>query len=117
MRKKILLPLLGICIGSALLVSWLRADEVVVKSDTKLDFKDQLSASQLLHSKVLDRSGQKIGEIEDIVIDPNSGRIQFAVLKLSGDLADNGKYTPVPFALLKLSDMSAKTDVFGHRDL
>ena len=61
--------------------------------------------------------GKKIGEVEDIVLDPTSGRIQFAVLKLSGDLADNGKYTPVPFALLKISDTSAKADVFGHRDL
>src|SRR5204862_573204 len=50
-------------------------------------------------------------------IDPNSSRIQFAVLKLSGDLADNGKYAPVPFSLLKRSDMSAKTDLFGHHDL
>jgi sporulation protein YlmC with PRC-barrel domain len=123
--RKLLLPAITLCVSTSLFVSGARADDKVVqerttttvKTESTLDFKDHMNASQLLHSKVLDRSGQKIGELEDIVLDPNTGRIQFGVIKLSGDLADNGKYTPVPFSLLKISDTSAKADVFGHRDL
>jgi sporulation protein YlmC with PRC-barrel domain len=121
--KKFLIPAMALCVGGSLLLCSVGADEKGYKTTTTvvtpsaLDFKDHMNVSQLLHSKVVDQSGQKIGELEDIVLDPNSGRIQFGVLKLSGDLADSGKYAPVPFSLFKLSDMSTKTDVFGHHDL
>ena len=115
--RRLLLPAI-LCMGSSLLLGPIRADQVTttVTTDSKVDLKNQMSASQVLHSRVVDRSGQKIGDVEDLVLDPTSGRIQFAVLKLSGDLADNGKYTPVPFTLLKPSD-TTKKDMFGHQDL
>ena len=47
---------------------------------------------------------------------PAIGKAEFAVIKLTGDLADNAKYTHVPFSLLKFSD-TQKKDIFGHRDL
>jgi sporulation protein YlmC with PRC-barrel domain len=124
MRKTFLLPAITLCVGGSLFVSSVRAADTVfsertttVRTESTKDLMNQMSASQLLHSKIVDRAGQKIGELEDIVLDPNSGRVQFGVIKLSGDLADGGKYTPVPFSLIKLSDISTKTDVFGHHDL
>src|SRR5258706_3077929 len=112
MKHRFLIPTVGLCMASALLTSPLRADQ----TRTIYDQKNPINVSQVLHARVLDQSGQKIGDVEDIVVDPNTGRAQFAVIKLSGDLADRGKYTPVPFSLLKFSDTDKK-DVFGHRDL
>jgi len=119
MKYRYLLPTVAICVGSSFLASTVGADQTYKsKSDTTRTFHQQntLNISQVLHSRVLDRSGQRIGDVEDIVVDPTSGRIQFAVLKLNGDLADHGKYTPVPFTLLKPSDTDKK-DMYGHRDL
>jgi sporulation protein YlmC with PRC-barrel domain len=123
MRRTFLLPAITLCVSGSLFVSGVKAADTVVSERTttvkteSMDLKGNMNASQLLHSKIVDRPGQKIGELEDIVLDPASGRIQFGVIKLSGDLADSGKYTPVPFSLLKLKDPSAKADVFGHHDL
>src|SRR4051812_38839769 len=116
MKYRLLIPTVAICLGSSFLVSTAGADQTYKSKSTRFDTQNTLNVSQVLHSRVMDQSGQKIGDVEDIVVDPTSGRIQFAVLKLSGDLADRGKYTPVPFTLLKPSD-TEKKDMFGHRDL
>jgi hypothetical protein len=54
----------------------------------------------LINARVKNSAGERIGHIDDFVVDPNSGRIQFAVLKLTGDLAKGGAYTPVPWPML-----------------
>jgi len=117
MKHKLLLPAVALCMGSSLLVGSVRANDHQSKlsTSTSLD-QNTVNASQLLHSRVLDRSGQKIGDVEDIVLDQSSGKAPFAVVKLSGDLADHGKFAPVPFTLLKFNDSDRK-DTFGHRDL
>jgi len=115
MKYKFLIPTIAICMGSSLLVGSVRADDKDT-TVTTYDQKTPVNVSQVLHARVLDRSGQKIGDVEDIIVEPTSGKAEFAVIKLSGDLADNGKYTPVPFSLLKFSD-TQKKDIFGHRDL
>ena len=56
--------------------------------------------SNLINAKVQDSAGNRLGHIQDFVVDPNSGKIQFAVLKLNGDLARGGDYTPVPWPLV-----------------
>lgn len=115
MKYRFLIPAIAVCLSCSL--GSARADhEKDSKSTTTVNSQSALNVSQVLHSRVVDRQGQKIGDVEDIVLDQNNGRIQFAVLKLSGDLADRGRYTPVPFSLLKVSD-SDKKDMFGHRDL
>jgi hypothetical protein len=59
----------------------------------------QMQAKNLLGARVNDMEGKKIGQIEDIVID-RSG--QFAVVKLSGDLAEGNKnFTPIPLTALR----------------
>jgi len=91
-------------------------DSTSKSSSTTFDQKTTVSASQLIHSRVLDQAGQKIGDLENIVVDQSSGRAQFGIIKLTGDLADHGKYTPVPFSLLRFNNTDKK-DSFGHRDL
>src|SRR4051812_37472573 len=116
MKLKYVIPSIALCMSSSLFVGAIRANDQTSGATTTIDQKNTVNASQLLHSRVLDQAGQKIGDVEDIVVDQNSGQAQFAVIKLSGDLADHGKYAPVPFSLLKFNDMNQK-DSFGHRDL
>ena len=116
MKLRFLIPTIAVCVGSSLLVgSTVRADDKDTTT-TAYNQKSTINVSQVLHARVLDRNNQKIGDVEDIIVEPTSGKAEFAVIKLSGDLADRGKYTPVPFSLLKFSD-TEKKDLFGHRDL
>ena len=118
MTSKMLKRTLALSISTALLAGSIRANDHNSKSSssTTFDQNGTVNVSQLIHSRVVDQSGQKIGDLEDIIVDQTSGRAQFGVIKLTGDLADHGKYTPVPFTLLKFNDADRK-DSFGHRDL
>ena len=61
----------------------------------------QMHAKNLLGARVNDAQGKKVGQIEDIVIDP-SRTGQFAVVKLSGDLAAGDRdFTPIPLSALR----------------
>jgi sporulation protein YlmC with PRC-barrel domain len=97
---------LALGISAGLLSGSLYAAEVTVKTDqkstTEVKSGQQCSAKHLLGARVNDSQGQKLGEIEDLVLDPASSRVQFAVVKLSGDLAKGTKiYTPIPIAALR----------------
>lgn len=50
---------------------------------------------------VTDRSGQKIGEIEDLVLDKLSNNIMFAVVWFGGFLGIGEKYHPIPWSSLR----------------
>lgn len=54
--------------------------------------------SQLMSATVKDQEGNAVGQISDFVVQPNSGRIQFAIISLSDQ---NGKLTAVPFTLIR----------------
>lgn len=57
-------------------------------------------ASKVKGTDVYDTSGEKIGEIEDIVLDKMSDRIMFAALGSGGVLGMGEKYYPVPWSVL-----------------
>jgi len=87
-------------------------------------------ASKLNGAQVNDSSGNRIGQIQDILLNPQTGKIDFAVLSLNasrssslnnesgsrnttGNLSENGamtstsgKLVPVPWSLLKTSASS-----------
>jgi sporulation protein YlmC with PRC-barrel domain len=79
-----------------------------------------MRASKLTGAEVKDSQGQSVGRIEDVVVNPSSGRIEFAVLSLSSGTAASttspstttpatttttastaGKLVPVPWMLLR----------------
>jgi sporulation protein YlmC with PRC-barrel domain len=57
-------------------------------------------ASELVDRTVQDRSGNEIGEIEDIVVSLDDGQIRFAVL----DTADDDMLVPVPMEALSVRE-------------
>ena len=54
--------------------------------------------TQLMSATVKDKQGEAVGQINDFIVHPATGRIQFAIISL-GDQA--GKLTAVPWALIR----------------
>lgn len=62
-----------------------------------------LSASSLMHTDVVNREGQNIGEITELMIDVGTGRIGYAVLSFGGFMGFGNKLFAIPWALLQIN--------------
>jgi sporulation protein YlmC with PRC-barrel domain len=88
-------------------------------SATGRNTEKSVRASKLTGAQVKDSSGQNVGTIQDVIINANSGRIDFALLSVnsSGSSSSStstsesttasressGKLVPVPWSLLRTS--------------
>lgn len=61
-----------------------------------------LSASTMKGDEVVNPTGEDLGEIEEIMIDVDSGRIAYAVLSFGGFLGMGEKLFAIPWAALHL---------------
>jgi sporulation protein YlmC with PRC-barrel domain len=61
-----------------------------------------LKASELIGMKVESTEGKSLGDIKDLVIDPDDGSIQYAVLDFGGFAGIGDKYFAVPWEALQL---------------
>src|SRR4029078_1428359 len=59
-----------------------------------------IRAKKVIGTTVKNSAGQKIGQVEDIVLDKTSNSIIFAVVGFGGFLGMNEKYHPVPWSAL-----------------
>jgi len=59
-----------------------------------------LSASTLTGDQVRNHEGDKLGHLEEIVIDLDAGRVAYAVLATGGFLGLGDKYFAVPWEML-----------------
>jgi len=57
-------------------------------------------ASRVKGTAVYNSSGEKIGTVEDVVLDKTSNQIMFAALGFGGVMGIGEKYYPVPWSLL-----------------
>jgi sporulation protein YlmC with PRC-barrel domain len=57
-------------------------------------------ASKLIGSNIENQQGENLGEIDDLVMDPATGRISYAVLSYGGVLGIGDRLTAVPFTAL-----------------
>src|SRR5438067_1721719 len=71
----------------------------------KQSMMQKLRGSKVKGAKVTSKTGEDLGQVEDIIIDPNAGKIQFVILG-SGGVAGVGEvFRPVPWeALTVMSD-------------
>jgi sporulation protein YlmC with PRC-barrel domain len=63
-----------------------------------------IRASKVMGTTVKDSAGDRIGEIEDIVLDKQSDTILFTVLSFGGVLGVGEKYYPVPWEALSYDE-------------
>jgi sporulation protein YlmC with PRC-barrel domain len=61
-------------------------------------------ASKVKGTAVYNDAGDKIGTVEDVVLDKTSNRIMFAALGFGGVLGIGEKYYPIPWSLLDYSE-------------
>lgn len=62
-----------------------------------------LSASTLSGDKVTNPEGENLGEIKELMIDLDSGRVAYAVLSFGGFLGMGDKFFAIPWEALRLS--------------
>ena len=59
-----------------------------------------ISAKKVIDTPVKDTQGNRIGEVEDIVLDKLSNNIKFAIVSFGGFLGVGEKYHPLPWSVL-----------------
>ena len=70
-----------------------------------------LKASELIGMKVEGTDGKNLGKIRDLVIDPEGGEIEYAVLDFGGFLGIGDKYFAVPWDALTKTENGKKIDL------
>lgn len=58
--------------------------------------------SSLMDSKIQSSDGENLGELEDLLIDPQTGQVKFAVLGRGGFLGFGEKHVPVPWKAIQV---------------
>jgi len=71
-------------------------------STTAREMPDFLSASTIKKDKVINRAGEDLGKIEELMIDLENGRIAYAVLSFGGFLGMADKLFAIPWQALTL---------------
>jgi sporulation protein YlmC with PRC-barrel domain len=65
---------------------------------------DAIRATQVIGTSVKDAGGDKIGKVEDVVLDKLSNNIVFAIVGFGGFLGMGEKYHPIPWTALKYDE-------------
>ncbi|WP_011306533.1 PRC-barrel domain-containing protein [Methanosarcina barkeri] len=71
-------------------------------STTGGEMPDFLSANTIKKDKVVNRAGEDIGKIEELLVDLENGRIAYAVLSFGGFLGMADKFFAIPWQALAL---------------
>jgi sporulation protein YlmC with PRC-barrel domain len=61
-----------------------------------------LATTAIIGDDIVNRTGEKLGKIEEIMLDLEKGRVAYAVLSFGGFLGMGEKLFAVPFEALKL---------------
>lgn len=60
-----------------------------------------LKVSNIIGTNIIDSSGEKLGDVKDVVIDPKGGKVAYAVVSFGGFLGMGEKLFAVPFGALR----------------
>ncbi len=60
-----------------------------------------IAASKVQGTSVFDTLGEKLGAIDDIMLDKRSGKAAYAIMSFGGFLGLGGDYHPIPWSKLK----------------
>lgn len=63
-----------------------------------------ITAKKVIGTAVKDASGDRIGQVEDIVLEKTNNNIMFAVVGFGGVLGMGEKYSPVPWSSLNYDE-------------
>ncbi|HUO98202.1 MAG TPA: PRC-barrel domain-containing protein [Rhizomicrobium sp.] len=60
-----------------------------------------IAASKVQGTRVVNTAGDKLGEIENVMIDKPSGKVAYAVMSFGGFLGIGDRHHPLPWGVLK----------------
>lgn len=60
-----------------------------------------IPAERVNGADVYDQDGHKVGKVEDVAIDKQSGRVAYAIIGFGGIIGIGENYVPVPWSVLK----------------
>jgi sporulation protein YlmC with PRC-barrel domain len=60
-----------------------------------------ISADRVQGTPVFDREGQKIGHIQDVMLDKKSGTVAYAIMSHGGILGAGERYHPIPWSVMR----------------
>ena len=69
--------------------------------DTTNRMGDVISSDKVEGSDVYNASGDKLGSIDDLMIDKHSGKVRYAVMEFGGFLGMGTDRYPIPWDMLK----------------
>lgn len=72
-----------------------------------------LSASSIMSDDVVNAQGEDLGKVKDLMIDLNTGKVNYAVLEFGTFLGMGGKLFAVPLTAMTV-DQENKNFVFNH---
>jgi sporulation protein YlmC with PRC-barrel domain len=67
------------------------------------EYPQVLQATTILGTKILNRAGEQLGSLKELVIDLEDGRIAYAVLSFGGILGKGDKLFAIPWEALILN--------------
>jgi hypothetical protein len=59
-----------------------------------------IAGDKVAGTNVYNNAGEKLGDVEDVMIDKRTGRIAYAVLSFGGFLGIGDKYYPLPWSAM-----------------
>jgi sporulation protein YlmC with PRC-barrel domain len=117
-----LLKITAICAACAMLSAYSRAQSEPQNDPSSRSWSTKhlsatgrmnepvVTGSKIIGAQVNDSSGNRCGQIQDIIVNPRSGRIDFALLSLNANpetaSTPGGNLVPVPWSLLRTSASS-----------
>ena len=75
-----------------------------------------LSVSTLLGNQVVDRAGEEVGRIHELMVDLKNGRVTYAVMSFGGFLGLGEKLFAVPWVSLELDPVKDRFVMDVDRD-
>ena len=92
------------CTGALVIGSWASAAEPAVPAApaTRPAAAKPMRASKLLGVHVNNAAGERIGTVDDLVIDSNTGRTVYVAMGVGGVLGIGEKLFAVPFGAFKM---------------
>ena len=103
----------GTKIGLGMLVGML-----VLTLGSPVDARDRsgvLKASDMIGQKVQGTDGKNLGTIKDLVIDPEDGGVEYAVLDFGGFAGIGDKYFAVPWDALQIDQQKKRLALDLHK--
>src|SRR5947209_7630585 len=60
-----------------------------------------ISAERVQGTPVFDREGEKVGHIEDVMLEKQTGKVAYAIMSHGGLLGAGERFHPIPWSMLR----------------